>query len=212
MRVAHDAGGQRRLAGLAERGLQVSMGCGDVQCVVSTIRLARVQRPRYLRIGAGLEPGITTLGVHASPRHRADNRNHSMPSNKSDNPELVERANELYWRSEESVNQIADEMDLSKSRLYGLIHPLPAGLSCPDCGEGLVFPNRTAMQKGLLSCPACGYEGDRASFPDEVVAQYSDDHPAPDRGGRRRSKRILWASALFGVAAGLYVAARRRRS
>ena len=138
-----------------------------------------------------------------------------MPSKKSDNPKLVEQANELYWRSEQSVNHIADEMDLSKSRLYSLIRPLPAGLSCPGCGEGLVFPNRTAMEKGLLSCPACGFEGDRASFPDGGVP-HSDDHLVTDRGGRRGSRRgsrrILWASALLGIAAGLYVATRRRRS
>jgi hypothetical protein len=37
----------------------------------------------------------------------------------------LEAANELYWGSEKSVNQIADELDLSKGALYGLIRPLP---------------------------------------------------------------------------------------
>ncbi len=134
-----------------------------------------------------------------------------MPSNKIDNPELIEQANELYWRSERSVNQIVDEMELSKSRLYALIQPLPAGRSCPGCGEGLVFPHRTAMEKGFLSCPACGFEADRASLP-EAVVPHSDDHTAVESRGRRGSRRILWASALLGIAAGLYVATRRRRS
>ena len=134
-----------------------------------------------------------------------------MPSNKIDNPKLIQRANDLYWRSERSVNQIADEMDLSKSRLYGLIHPFSAGHSCPGCGEGLVFPNRTAREKGFLFCPACGFEGDRTALP-EAVVQHEDDHPTVESGGRRGSRRILWASALLGIAAGLYVATRRRRS
>ena len=56
----------------------------------------------------------------------------------------LEAANELYWDSEKSVNQIADELDLSKGALYGLIRPLPAGVGCPLCGDEVVSPNRTA--------------------------------------------------------------------
>ena len=32
-------------------------------------------------------------------------------------PEADDRANELYWGSEQSVNQIADALDLSKGAL-----------------------------------------------------------------------------------------------
>ncbi len=70
------------------------------------------------------------------------------------------RANELYWSSDLSVNQIAEELDLSKGMLYGLIHPAPAGLACPECAEELVYANRTASDRALLACPRCGWEGD----------------------------------------------------
>ena len=68
--------------------------------------------------------------------------------------EMELRANELYWSSDMSVNQIAEELDLSKGMLYGLIRPRPAGLACPECAEELVYPNRTAKERCLLACPA----------------------------------------------------------
>ena len=68
-------------------------------------------------------------------------------------------ATELYWGSDKSVNQIAEELELSKSALYGLIRPMPAGLGCPECGQEAVSPNRTARDKELLACPGCGWEG-----------------------------------------------------
>jgi len=36
-----------------------------------------------------------------------------------------DRANELYWGSDRSVNQIADDLDLSKGALYEMIRPSP---------------------------------------------------------------------------------------
>ncbi len=46
-----------------------------------------------------------------------------MPSKKSDDRKLANQANELYWQSGQSVNQIAEVMDLSKSGLYALFRP-----------------------------------------------------------------------------------------
>src|SRR5690606_33629189 len=48
--------------------------------------------------------------------------------------EADDRANELYWGSNRSVNQIAEDLDLSKGALYGMIRPLPAAMGCPACG------------------------------------------------------------------------------
>ena len=73
--------------------------------------------------------------------------------------EREKRANELYWGSELSVNQIADEMDVSKGMLYELIHPQPVGAACPVCDQELVYANRTARERALLACPSCGWEG-----------------------------------------------------
>ena len=174
-----------------------------------------------------------------------------MASNKSDDQKLADQANELYWRSGQSVNQIAETMDLSKSGLYTLIRPLPANRACPECGEGLVFLNRTTEQKTIACCPECGYEGEAPEPGSEVRPP---NRPPKKRAPRRttrtaklngkgrshletgsdpktgtdlettagsaavpktssrgfRSKRVLWASVLLGVAAGLYVTRRSR--
>ncbi len=132
-----------------------------------------------------------------------------MPSDKVRDHKLAERANELYWRSGRSVNQVAEELDLSKSVLYGMVRPLPVESPCPTCQTELVFANRTAMEKGLTSCPACDFSGPRPE-PSQVPSVPSDLVPrtlAPHSG---RSGRLFWGSVLLGIAVGLYFASRRR--
>ena len=159
-----------------------------------------------------------------------------MPSKKNDDQKLADRATELYWRSGQSVNRIAEAMDLSKSGLYALIRPLPVERPCPECGEGLVFPNRTAHQKGIGSCPECGYVDDaRAAAkagaqdtrkpkvdasgagvdgdPRERGKDLQPSGPGSALGRERRtmkSTRVLWGVVLLGIAAGLYVTRRGR--
>ncbi len=163
-----------------------------------------------------------------------------MPSKKSDDRKLADQANELYWQSGQSVNQIAEAMDLSKSGLYELIRPFPADRACPECGEGLVFPNRTTEHKSIASCPECEYvdeasgagskAGTEARPPGKRARRRStpaakpNGEPVPDlepdgdgaalgktsRGRTWKSNRVLWGSVLLGVAAGLYVTRRSR--
>ncbi len=73
-----------------------------------------------------------------------------------------DRANRLYWESDASVNDIASRLDLSKGALYQLIEPLAAEVPCPDCGATLEYPNRTALERGLMQCSTCGRENVRA--------------------------------------------------
>jgi len=134
--------------------------------------------------------------------------------------EAIAHANELYWSSDFSVNQIAEQMDLSKGAFYGIIRPLLAGLGCPECGAEVGYGNRTAKDRGLVACPECGWEGsadDAESYggdasvtlpvPEDTVA---DQPPAvvPDRS----RNRILMGGALLGAATGLALVfwARRR--
>lgn len=149
-----------------------------------------------------------------------------MSSGLPDQDSLSTEANSLYWESDQSVNQIGEELDLSKGVLYGLIVPLPAGLPCPQCGQEMVFPNRTAREKGFLACPDCGMEEEesavRAFWEDDAdVGSPDADEPlafsqragkaferAVDTGRDRISNlsprgRIIAGTALLGVAAGL---------
>jgi hypothetical protein len=99
-----------------------------------------------------------------------------------------DRANALYWGSDRSVNQIADELDLSKGALYEMIRPLPAGLACPDCGAEVVHPNRTAKERRRVDCGSCGWDGAE----DEALAlgpRRSSRPPSTPRGRPAPSAR-----------------------
>lgn len=128
-------------------------------------------------------------------------------------PQIERKANELYWASDRSVNQIAEELGLSKGVLYGLIRPWPAAFVCPVCSADLVYTNRTALDRGLVECPACGWEGDEDEA-DPAETRSSDmaegDEPDVTEGvGRLREAlettwgRTALGGALLGAAAGL---------
>ena len=135
--------------------------------------------------------------------------------------EADDRANELYWGSNRSVNQIAEDLDLSKGALYGMIRPLAAAMGCPACGAEVVHPNRTAKERGLVDCPKCGWDGTE----DETVPGYpslaeAGEANAPRSSARRRTlardegvgSGALLGGALLGAAVGLALLhwARRR--
>ena len=156
----------------------------------------------------------------------------------SDNPDqdaLFEEANRLYWDSDRSVNQIGEELDLSKGVLYGLIAALPAGLPCPECGEEMVFPNRTARDKGFLECPECGMEeeetavrsfweeedfptgrGDDTGLPPFAQRAGEAVQKAVEEGRARVSElsprgRVITGTALLSLAAGIALGAYFRK-
>ncbi len=90
----------------------------------------------------------------------------------------VKRANTLYWESDRSVNQIADEMELSKGMLYELINPLRSGLPCPRCSSDMEYSNRTARERTLLTCSSCRLEAEE----EEVRTRWSEAAAAAPGG------------------------------
>lgn len=92
--------------------------------------------------------------------------------------EAIERANRLYWGSTRSVNQIAEELELSKGALYGIIEPEPSGQGCPLCGDEVVYSNRTARQRERLDCPTCDWDGS----PDETTSEVEAVAARPGSG------------------------------
>jgi len=113
-----------------------------------------------------------------------------------------DRANELYWGSDLSVNQIAEALDLSKGALYEMIRPLPADLACPLCGAEAVHPNRTAHERGLIVCPSCGWEGDDAQAVSLASAPPSSRRISSRMGGRP-VRLGLTAPLVIGAAVGV---------
>jgi len=137
-------------------------------------------------------------------------------------PEVAAEANGLYWDSDESVNQIAEKLDLSKGALYGLIEPLQGGLGCPLCGDEVGYPNRTARDREQLDCSTCDWDGSphetasyavsesEASEVRERERMLPETAPPPPFIGPRMS--TIATGALIGGAVGLVLVlwARRR--
>lgn len=112
-------------------------------------------------------------------------------------PEARE-ANRLYWDTDESVNGIAERLELSKGRLYDLLTPLPVDVECPQCGGPLGYENRTARDRQIASCPLCPFE---APLEDAAApGAHPASRPAPGAG---YSDRTLVGAAMVGVAVGL---------
>lgn len=125
--------------------------------------------------------------------------------------ELVKRVNRMYWDSDESVNGIAERLDLSKGALYGMIEPAPADGACPDCGSPLSFGNRTARDRGLAECAACPLTDDPTDLvPSPALAAY-DPELAALHEPRRWSGRALAGSLLLGVGVGVLIVSLLRR-
>jgi len=145
------------------------------------------------------------------------------------------RANELYWGSDRSVNQIAEELDLSKGALYEMIRPLAAGFGCPLCGAEVVHSNRTAKERQRVDCSSCGWDGTedeaipiegralgpdtgspaRDSAADDLYAESDFDAPAPPLAfaddPAARGQRLIVGGALLGAAVGLALVIWARR-
>lgn len=128
--------------------------------------------------------------------------------------EVVRRANDQYWNSDAGVNQLARELDLSKGTLYEILAPQPAGIPCPHGDGELGFANRTARERGFVSCPACGLEDQKERVLDALVdappAETSSDPvatPAPSRS----LGSLLAVTALAGVGVGLILGGLLRR-
>jgi len=116
--------------------------------------------------------------------------------------EVADRANELYWGSDLSVNQIAEQLDLSKGAFYGVIRGLPSGSACPACRAEVVHPNRTARDRGLHDCLHCGWTGPEA-VPISPVALSGGESSGPRQGHAGADSRAFWGRALLGGAAAL---------
>ncbi len=143
-----------------------------------------------------------------------------MAHGEGTDPSLATRAHELYWNSDQSVNSIADDLGLSKGRLYEFVHPLPAGVLCAECGTELVYDTRTARERDLPTCRFCrGAEGQarpaaelasagRSGAPGGLHAAGDPSRPSvPDSGDPAR----VLGGLLIGVAAALLLVRYFRR-
>jgi hypothetical protein len=74
------------------------------------------------------------------------------------NAAAVKQANQLYWRTDRSIADIAETLGVSRRALYELVLPENTGVACENCGTDVVFANRSAKAAQLARCPSCGSE------------------------------------------------------
>lgn len=131
----------------------------------------------------------------------------------------VRKANELYWESGRSVNQIAEDLGLSKGALYEMISPLASPYACPLCEAPLQYAHRTAHEKGVLTCSGCETQFEDSDPQLEPMAAdargaavASAERPAsvwvPGSNARagRPANQVLVGTAVLGVGVGLLLA------
>ena len=92
-----------------------------------------------------------------------------MSDNDSTPRDPQRRANELYWNSDRTVEEIVGDLKVSRSALYSSIKPQAAGSDCPHCGERMVFTNRTNREGRVGTCVGCSVES-RVPSPGEAEA------------------------------------------
>ncbi len=137
---------------------------------------------------------------------------------------VAQEANRLYWQTESSVADIAEQLSVSRRALYELVQPASAGTVCSVCGGDVVFVNRSAKSSGTGRCVACGAECTVTETPEptleETVPPYAAGWPRarqatadarPDDLRTRALKigGIAIAGAALGAVTALLVARRR---
>lgn len=118
---------------------------------------------------------------------------------------LAARANRLYWHTDRSAADVAEELGISRSKLYAVIDPLPLDEVCEICGGSLVFTNRTDREGGRAHCSSCGAILDVAPQPlqNRVVSDRRDDDQASSGYPSPTFLQDLSLGALCGLAVGL---------
>ena len=136
------------------------------------------------------------------------------------NPESqdVQKANRLYWESGRSVNQIAEDLGLSKGALYEMISPLASEFGCPLCESPMHYAHRTAHDKGVLTCSGCETQFEDSDPQLQPLNAEAAPTAALQGGPRdvwvsgsgapsaRPNNQVLVGTAVLGVGVGLLIA------
>ena len=115
-----------------------------------------------------------------------------MPVTDSTPDTTLERANELYWDSDRTVEEIVKALGVSRSALYSAIRPRDAATDCPECGDAMVFTNRSNREARAATCPGCATEAPAGDAP-AAPSRASD----PTASGPRAFSR--WRGQLAAV-------------
>jgi hypothetical protein len=112
-------------------------------------------------------------------------------------------ANRLYWDTEASVGEIANQLGVSRRALYEAIAPRPSGVPCQVCGTETMFANRSALASGSARCPSCDAETSVPGSRAERTQPVPHVEPVSANGNTRTRIAVgLGGAALVGVVVG----------
>src|SRR5687767_3564463 len=112
-------------------------------------------------------------------------------------------ANRLYWDTESSVGEIANQLGVSRRALYEAVEPKPSGVPCHICGTETMFANRSALASGSARCPSCEAETSVPGSRAERVQSVAQVEPVAANGNARTRVAVgLGGAALVGVVVG----------
>jgi hypothetical protein len=110
---------------------------------------------------------------------------------------LAAKANKLYWQTSQPAGRLADELGVSRSKLYAMIEPIHPGRGhCPECGK-VTEVAAAPKTKAKATAPAKADEP-AVRLPSATTVRDWASSTGP---------REIWAVALIGAAAGLLAAA-----
>src|SRR5215218_3237682 len=116
-----------------------------------------------------------------------------MPSDL--NHQQVEELSEFYWDTDVSTKELQDYFGLSKP-VHRYINPLAAGEECPNCSAILVYPSRSARDRGEKECRACGHASRGGGWSYGCACDYCGGARAEEER-RRREEVLKRAMELF---------------
>lgn len=142
-----------------------------------------------------------------------------MPVTDSTLDPTLERANELYWNSDRTVEEIVKELQVSRSALYSAVRPQDAATSCPECGDAMVFTNRSNREAHAATCPGCATEAPANDTPQASESASRQGERAPRPGSLpldrwrgqlaavpRERVAMVGGAAVLGVMVGAFTA------
>jgi predicted RNA-binding Zn-ribbon protein involved in translation (DUF1610 family) len=139
-----------------------------------------------------------------------------MPVTDSTPDTTHERVNELYWDSDRTVEEIVKELGVSRSALYSAVRPQDAATACPECGDAMVYTNRSNREAHAATCPGCATEAPASDAPATESSRPSDRAPAGPRAFTRWRGQLaavprervamVGGAAVLGVVLGAFAA------
>jgi hypothetical protein len=107
-------------------------------------------------------------------------------------PELTrlqtEELSEFYWDTDVSTKELQAYFGLSRA-VHRYINPLASGAECPNCSADLVYPSRSARDRGEKECRAGEHEGRSGGWSYGCRCDYCSTARAEEE--RRRSEEAL---------------------